>query len=169
MRIVPLLALAAASPALAEVEASSPTGFEVERKAIVAASPAEIYAEIGRIGEWWDPVHSYSGKSVNLRLELKAGGCFCEQLANGGSVKHMEVIYADPQNGVRLSGALGPLQSEAVAGTLGWSFRPVPGGTELLQYYRVSGAIRGGAQAVAPAVDQVVGAQFDRLVARLKK
>jgi hypothetical protein len=48
-----------------------------------------------------------------------------------------------------------------------WSFKPVAGGTELTQTYRVYGDIGGGADKIAPMVDQVLGGQFDRLRARL--
>jgi len=165
--LVPIAGLLAA-PAFAEVKSASVTGFEVERSAIVARTPAQVYAVIGDIGSWWDPAHTYSGKAANLRLDLKAGGCFCEALANGGSVQHLVVVYADPDHGIRLQGALGPLQSQAVTGTLSWSFKPVQGGTEIKQNYFVSGAIRGGAEAFAAPVDQVLGGQFDRLVTKLK-
>lgn len=160
--ILPLIL--AVSPAAAEVKSSSPDAFEVERKAVVVASPAEVYARIGRIETWWDAAHSYSGKAANLSLAARAGGCFCEKLDNGGSVEHMRVVYADPARGLRLQGGLGPLQSEAVTGTLSWSFSIVPGGVELTQSYVVSGAARGGLQNLAVPVDRVLGAQFDRLV-----
>jgi hypothetical protein len=169
MRSIFLLGLLAASPAFAEVKSSTAGGFEVERKAVVRASPEAVYAQIGRIGEWWNPAHSYSGKAANLRLELKAGSCFCETFGQGGSIEHMRVIYADPRTGVRLSGGLGPLQTEAVAGTLVWSFKPVEGGTEITQNYIVAGLVRSGIQGFAPAVDMVLGEQFDRLVSKLGK
>jgi hypothetical protein len=169
MRSILVLGLLAASPAVAEVKSSTPAGFEVERKAVVKASPETIYAQIGRIGEWWDPAHSYSGKAAGLRLELKAGGCFCESFGQGGTIEHMRVIYAEPKSAIRLSGGLGPLQTEAVAGTLVWSFKAVDGGTELTQSYIVSGLVRGGIQTYAAPVDMVLSQQFDGLLARLGK
>lgn len=169
MRSSLLLILLVASPALAEVKSSTPSGFEVERKAVVKATPEATYAQIGRIGEWWDPAHSYSSQTANLRLELRAGGCFCESFGNGGTIEHMRVIYAEPKSAIRLSGGLGPLQTEAVAGTLVWSFKAVEGGTELTQSYIVSGLVRGGIQTYAAPVDMVLSQQFDRLLARLGK
>lgn len=159
----------AVSPAAAAVKSSNPGAFEVERKAVIAASTAEVYARIGRIETWWDAAHSYSGKAANLSLEARAGGCFCEKLDNGGSVEHMRVVYADPARGLRLQGGLGPLQSEAAIGTLSWSFRTVTGGVELTQNYVVAGTARGGLQNLAGPVDQVLGGQFDRLVASFAK
>lgn len=167
MRILFLLLLAAGSPALGEVKSSSPTTFELEWRAVVAASPEQAYAQIGRIGEWWDVAHSYSGKAENLSLELRAGSCFCERTDDGGSVEHMRVVYAAPGAAVRMHGGLGPLQEEAVSGTFAWTLKPVAGGTEITQSYVVGGYVRGGADRFAPAVDQVLGGQFKRLVARL--
>lgn len=169
MRPVLLLGLLVSSPALAEVKSNTPAGFEVERKAVIKAAPEAVYAQIGRIGEWWDAEHSYSGQAANLRLDLKAGGCFCEAFGQGGTIEHMRVIYADSKTGIRLSGGLGPLQREAVTGTLAWSFTAVEGGTELTQSYILSGYARGGIQAYAAPVDKVLGEQFDRLVAKLPR
>jgi len=168
MRWIIAISLTVAVPAAAEVKSSGPNGFEVEKSFVVPVSPQNVYAQIGRIGEWWDVAHSYSGKPENLRLELKAGGCFCETLANGGSVEHMRVVYADPATGVRLQGGLGPLQSQAVVGTLSWSFKTVTGGTQVTQRYSVAGQATGGIASFAAPVDQVLGEQFARLEAKLK-
>lgn len=93
-----LLALAlTASPAWGEVKSSGPGSFEIENRAIVAATPAETWAALGRIGEWWESSHTYSGDAANLTLDLKAGGCFCEAVpADGGTIEHMRVIHARP-------------------------------------------------------------------------
>jgi hypothetical protein len=104
-----------------------------------------------------------------LRLDLKAGGCFCETLANGGSVEHMRVVYADPASGIRMQGGLGPLQSEAVTGTLSWSFKTISGGTQVTQRYTVAGQTAGGIASFAEPVDQVLGEQFARLEKKLKR
>ena len=169
MRKIVLLALLASAPAQAEIKSSTPAGFEVERKTFVLATPEAVYAQIGRIGEWWNPAHSYSGKAANLRLDLRAGGCFCESIGPGASVEHMRVIYADPKVGIRLSGGLGPLQKEAVTGTLSWSFKELGSGTEVTQNYIVSGYARGGLQGLAAPVDKVLSEQFDRMVEKLSE
>src|SRR5690606_24940351 len=135
MKRLLLVALLAPTPVAAEVKSSGAGHFEVERKAVVNATPAEIHAQLGRIAEWWNPEHSYSGKAQNLRMDLQAGGCFCETLDGGGSIEHLRIVYADPANGVRATGGLGPLQMEAVSGVLAWSFKRVEGGTEITQNY----------------------------------
>jgi hypothetical protein len=55
-------------------------------------------------------MHTFSGDAHNLSIDDKATGCFCEKLASGGGVRHMEVVCADPGKKLVLSGALGPLQ-----------------------------------------------------------
>jgi hypothetical protein len=74
----------------------------------------------------------------------RSSGCFCERLKDGGSVQHLQVVYAAPGEGLRLRGALGPLQTEGVDGTLSWTLKPVEGGTSLTQSYVVGGYIRSG-------------------------
>jgi uncharacterized protein YndB with AHSA1/START domain len=170
MRNMVLLAFSAAlvAPAQAEVKSATPAGFEIESKAVVGATPAETYAALGRIGEWWNSAHTYSGDAANMTLEAKAGGCFCETIVDGGgSIEHGRVIYAQPGETLRIQGALGPLQSEAVVGTLTWQLEPVDGGTEVTQSYVVSGYVRGGADKFAPIVDQVMGQQLAGLTRRL--
>jgi hypothetical protein len=167
MRHLVLIALAAASPAMAEVKSAAPAGFAVESRVVVAATPAEAYAQIVRIDQWWDAAHSYSGKAANLTLDARAGGCFCERLADGGSVEHMRVVSARPGAELRLQGGLGPLQAEAVTGSLSWSLKPAGRGTEIVQRYVVGGYVEGGADRVAPVVDQVLAGQLLRLQQKL--
>ncbi len=166
--ILALALVAAASPGAAAVKSATPTGFEVESRATVRATPAEAYAALGRIGRWWNSDHTYSGDAANLRLDLKAGGCMCEAIpADGGSIEHMRVVYARPGAALRLQGGLGPLQGEAVSGTLTWTLTPAAGGTEIVQTYIVGGNVRGGADKLAPLVDQVLAEQFSGLVKML--
>ena len=158
---------ALAAPAAAEVKSSSPAGFVVESKVTVAPNPAQAWAMLVRIGEWWNPAHSYSGKASSLRLEPKAGGCFCEKLSAGGSVEHMRVVYAEPPKTLRLQGGLGPLQAQAAAGTLTWTLKPVMNGTEIVQTYAVSGYFPDGTGKLAPGVDKVLAEQLARLQQKL--
>ena len=161
------LLLALAAPAAAEVKSATPTGFEVQSTLVVGATPEQTYIMLGRIGQWWGKDHTYSGDGANLSLDLRAGGCFCERLKGRGSVEHMRVVYAEPGKRLRLHGGLGPLQAEAVAGTLTWTLKAVPGGTEVTQSYVVGGFVRGGADKLAAPVDMVLGQQLQGLQRRL--
>lgn len=169
IRMIAATILLAAGPATAAVKSSTPAGFELESKAVVKASPAEAYAAAGRLGEWWNPSHTYSGKAANLSFDPRAGECFCERTDEGGTIEHGRIVYAQPGQALRLHGALGPLQASGVTGSLTWAFKAVPGGTEITQTYVVGGYVPGGADKLAPPVDRVMSEQFGRLVARLNR
>jgi uncharacterized protein YndB with AHSA1/START domain len=158
-----VLALAVTGPALAEVKSATPNGFEVASIVTIAAPADRVYSAFGEIGHWWSSSHTFSRDAANLSLELRAGGCFCERLKDGGSVQHLQVVYAAPGQGLRLSGALGPLQMEGVDGTLAWTLKPVEGGTSVTQSYVVGGYIRSGMEQWAPRVDRVLDEQLQRL------
>jgi uncharacterized protein YndB with AHSA1/START domain len=165
-RLAAALALAAASfssPASADVKSVAPSGFEVASAATIAASPERVYRAFGEIAKWWSPSHTFSRNAANLSIELRADGCFCERLKDGGSVQHMVVVYAAPGIGLRLRGALGPLQAEGVDGALSWALKPAAGGTSITQTYVVGGYIRAGMEQWAPRVDKVLGEQLERL------
>ncbi|CAA9484506.1 MAG: hypothetical protein AVDCRST_MAG91-190, partial [uncultured Sphingomonadaceae bacterium] len=168
MRFLALIGLAVATPAAAEVKASGEGGFAVEATRVVPATPAETYAALGRIGSWWNPSHSYSGKAENLSLQLRSGGCFCEKLADGGSVEHLRVVSARPGTLLRLTGGLGPLQGEGVNGSLTYALKPVAGGTEVSQTYVVGGFIRSGAVKLAPMVDAMLAETLSRFESSLR-
>lgn len=161
-------ALVAAAPADAEVVSASAGAFEISRSVTVPVTPDAAYGALGHVGRWWSSAHSYSGNAANMTLDLHAGGCFCEKLADGGSIEHMRVIAARPGRLLRLSGALGPLQAEAVAGVMSWTLAADPAGVRIVQTYSVSGHVRGGADKIAPAVDQVMGEQLQRLADYLR-
>ena len=158
-----ILASAIAGPALGEVKSVASNGFEVASAVTIAAPPDRVYSALGEIGLWWSSSHTFSHDAANLSIELRAGGCFCERLKNGGSVQHLQVVYAVPGEGLRLRGALGPLQMEGVEGTLAWSLKPAEGGTTIAQSYVVGGYIRGGMEQWAPKIDRVLDEQLQRL------
>lgn len=157
-------ALLIATPAAAEVTSSSESGFATRHSVTIKASPAQVYAALLQPQKWWNSQHSWSGDAANLSLDVRPGGCFCEKLPGGG-VEHGRVIFARPEQMLRLSAALGPLQGEAVSATLSWTLAAVPEGTRVTQDYVVGGYIRGGAARLASPVDSVVGEQLERLAA----
>ena len=161
-------ALASAVPAQAEVVQASASGFVVGGSATTAASAEEIWYFLVEPARWWSGEHSWSGDAANLRLAPEAGGCFCELLPQGGSVEHMRVIYATPGEMLRMAGALGPLQGEAVVGTLTIELSTATGGTEVSWAYVAGGHSRTAFPDMAGAVDMVLGEQMRRMVARLE-
>jgi hypothetical protein len=84
-------------------------------------------------------------------------------LEGGGSVRHLVVVYAEPGKTLRMAGALGPLQSMAVAGSLTWSLSKADNGTKAELTYTVGGYSPGGLQSLAAPVDKVLLNQLTRL------
>lgn len=161
--LVSLLLGMAAFTARAEVVNSSDSSFQVKSAFNINAPAARVYVAFSQIGHWWNPEHSWSGKAANLSLHPRAGGCFCEKLPEGGSVQHMTVVFAQPGKLLRLSGALGPLQPGALAGSMDWALADKGNHTELSLSYDVAGHYAGGLDKIAPAVDGVLTEQMNRL------
>jgi hypothetical protein len=155
-----LLLAPAAFPA---VQQTSETGFRTESVILVNARPEAAWRAFIRVANWWDPAHTWSGSSRNLRLDARAGGCFCEKLRDGGSVEHARVVFAQPGRLMRLDGALGPLQEMPVTGVLTYTFAPDGPGTRITMTYHVAGSLSLEAGKLAPIVDQVMQGQFERL------
>lgn len=162
------LAASVPAPVTAAVTAQADSGFSIENSVDVAASPAAVFALLGQPARWWNGDHSYSGNAGNLSLDARVGGCFCEALPRTGAVaagrvEHARVIHVAPASLLRLVGSLGPLQAEAVTGTLSFSLKAQGAGTKITMSYVLGGFVRGGAGALAEAVDQVLAEQLARL------
>lgn len=169
----PLLVLAClcsfgSGQASAEVADSSSAGFTVKIQTAIKASPKDVYNGILQVSRWWDPAHTFSHDAKNLSMDERAMGCFCEKLANGGSVRHMEVIYLAPGEIIRLSGALGPMQAIAAVGTLTFRITPAESGSQLALTYSAFGYQPTGMVSWAAPVDGVLQQQVARLKAFLE-
>ncbi|WP_225008644.1 SRPBCC domain-containing protein [Novosphingobium percolationis] len=163
-------------PAWADVIAKADNGFVVRAAARVTATPAEAWKMLVVPASWWSAQHTFSGDAANLSLDPVPGGCFCEKLplpkaaAKGeraGGVQHLRVVYANPGKALRLTGALGPLQSEALQGTLTITIKPMDGGSRVLFEYVVGGFMRYPVDEIAPAVDAMLSAQLVSLATKL--
>jgi uncharacterized protein YndB with AHSA1/START domain len=171
-----LLACCIAAPAQAEVTAKSDIGFVTSTTVdIPARSLDEVWQALLKPAKWWNPLHAWSGDADNLYLDAQAGGCFCELLplpkaaapgTRRGSIEHARVLAAMPPRLLRLTGALGPLQGEALNGTLTVVLKPLPdGGTRMTWSYVVGGFMRMKVEDIAPIVDRVLAEQAQRLAA----
>ena len=176
MKWAPALAVVMCSaPALAEVHDSAPGGFAVRATATVPAGAEEVWNELLDPADWWDGAHTFSSDAANLSLDPRAGGCFCELLPNAedttkeprGGVQHMQVVYIEKAKVLRMTGALGPLQSEPVNGVLTFVLKPDLAGTRINAEYSVGGYMRIPTEKIAPMVDRVFGQQVARLAAKL--
>ncbi|MEO1168904.1 MAG: SRPBCC family protein [Pseudomonadota bacterium] len=159
-----LAAFCFATPAAAEVTISD-QGFATSNSATVSATPEEVWAALIEPSRYWNGDHSWSGDAANFSLEPVAGGCFCETWGEGNSVEHMRVVMVQPGSILRLAGALGPLQSEGLAGALTWQLEPVDGGTRITQTMSVGGHMQFDRESFPPIVDSVVRQQLEGLAA----
>lgn len=163
--IAAAMIVASAVTPRADVVDAGATGFTVKIVRHVAAPPAKVFATAVGVGAWWAADHTYSGVAANLTIDPKPGGCWCEQLVNGGGVKHMEVVFVDPGKLLRFRGGLGPLLSMAATGSMTWEFKAAADGTDLTWTYAVTGYLPGGFEQLAPAVDGVLTSQLVNLKA----
>jgi len=154
-----------AVPALATVADVASSGFKVQVIAHIATPPDKVYSALIKPALWWSSEHTFSGNAANLTLDAKAGGCWCEKLAHGGSVMHLSVVYVDPGKVLRLRGALGPFQGNGVEGAMTWALKASGDGTDLSLVYAVGGYEKDGFEQWSKGVDGVLTDQ----VARLKR
>lgn len=161
-----LLIAGLVSSSAGEVVDSAASGFTSRNTAKVSAPPEVVYATLAdEVHEWWDAAHTYTADSTNISLDAEAGGCLCESLPGGGSVQHMEVVYAAPGKTIRLRGGLGPLQGMGATGAMTFDLQPSGEGTEITLTYVVGGysSAEGGLASLAAPVDGVVRGQLESL------
>lgn len=165
-------ALAGAGPAAAEVTRTTDSSFVSRHEAVVKATPKEVWLALISPAGWWQAAHTWSGDPKNLTLTPQAGGCFCEKIPEvdepgrftlEGSVEHMRVVQAYPEQALRMVGSLGPLQSEPVTGVLTIAISKVEKGTRIVWEYNVGGSMRYEVPVISKAVDGVMGAQVGAL------
>lgn len=166
--IIPiLLTLALSVPvnSKAAIADSSAFGFTVKYDSLVAVDAGRLYDIFCKdVGQWWDPSHTWSGKSENLYIQQYVGGCFGERWENGGSTRHMNVIYTQPGQLLRMEGGIGPLQQFPVNGVLTLELKPAGGKTRITLTYAAGGYVPGGITKFSGPVNFVLGAQFNRYI-----
>jgi len=166
-----LFAVLLSTPAAAKVHETASNGFVLRHAIEVPTTPEAAWDVFVTPAQWWSETYSFSQDAANFSLDPRAGGCFCEVLpskispnaAPRGSVEHLRVVYVEQPRAMRLSGALGPLQSSAVQGMLTVFFRPTGKGTRILMEYVVGGYLRKDPKALATTVDLVLSEQILRL------
>lgn len=144
-------------------------GFEVKIEHKVAVSNAKAYQQFLNVGQWWNGEHTWFGQSKNLSIDPRAGGCFCEIDGNKQAM-HMQVSYVDPNNELRMTGGLGPLQMLGVYGGMSWQFKKIDATSSTIIFnYKVIGTMEGGLKPLAPVVDKVLNIQLAGLVDKINK
>ena len=160
----PILLAVLCAQSRAEIREATAAHAAFQYAITVRAAPAQVYVALIDVPHWWSSKHTYSGDAANLRLDARAGGCWCEQLPGGGSVQHMTVTAARPGTQLRLAGALGPLQDGDLTGNMTWTLEPTKdGGTALTMSYLIDGYFPGGLDQLSGTVDQVLTEQVGRL------
>jgi hypothetical protein len=169
-----MAAFCSVTAAQAEVTNTADNGFTVQHQTVISGDSEAVWKAMISPSRYWNGDHSWTGNADNFYLIPQAGGCFCELIrttsddnikSSEGSVQHMRVIYAHNNKMLRLSGALGPLQGEAVVGTLTMQLQPQGKGTVARFTYKVGGYMEFPVGEIAPAVDSVIGEQLTRLSA----
>lgn len=164
LSLAAILCTCVAGGARGEIVSAAANGFSLRQVADAQSmAPPAVWAALSDIGKWWDPQHTYSGDSRNLTLEPYVGGCMCEKLSLYAGVEHAHVVYAQPAKTLRLKGALGPLQEFGVDGSMTWQIEPAGGGSRITLTYNVGGYADRPLADWAPIVDEVLGAQLQRL------
>lgn len=165
-----------ATPLAAEVTDSDERGFITRDEAVVETDLKETWLALISPAKWWSSAHTWSGDAANLTIRPQAGGCFCEKIPEDpdpdkisleGSVEHMRVIHAFPEKALRMSGGLGPLQSEPVTGVLTIVLSEVEDGTRIVWEYNVGGSMRYEVPVISKAVDGVMSQQLNGLAKML--
>lgn len=155
-------------PAAAEIIKSHSQGFIIRHEVTVAADLKQTWLALISPDTWWRKEHTWSGDAANLSIRPSAGGCFCERIPEvdepgrftlEGSVEHMRVLQSYPEAALRMSGALGPLQSEPVNGILTIALSTVDEGTRIVWEYNIAGYMRYEVPVIAKSVDGVIGLQ----------
>jgi len=141
---------------------SAANGFTIANKVIVKGTSQKAFDSIVKIGDWWSSAHTYTGNAKNMKIDLKAGGCFCETDGKQ-QVQHGTVVNVNPGKLLRLNAALGPFQEQGAVGALTFEIADAPEGVTVTMTFRAGGYFPQGMDKIAPGVDQVLVEQIGRL------
>ena len=161
---VTTLSLVLVGTARAEVKDAGANGFSIRIATPVNASPDAVWETLRAPQRWWSKEHTWSGNADNLYIDSQATGCFCEKLPGRGSVQHARLIFVDKGKMLRMEGAFGPLQGEAIVATLTFELSPDgDNATKVKMTYVAGGYSPTGFEKLAPLVDGVLSTQLDGL------
>ncbi|QBG37359.1 SRPBCC domain-containing protein [Litorilituus sediminis] len=163
-----VIALLVISPAShSEVISKADNGFVINIEVQVPVDTETAYLQFLKVSQWWHPDHTWFGKSENLTIDAKVGGCFCE-IEGDKQALHMLVTYVEPNKEVRMTGGLGPLQMLGVHGGMAWKFTHIDADkTKISFQYQVTGYVEGGLDKLADIVNKVQALQINRLQEKL--
>ena len=165
-----LLGVLLISPCVhAEIKDQAANGFTVENSQWVPVAPAQAWRGLVQdVGQWWPADHTWWGDASKLRIDARAGGCFCE-IDGDRQAWHMSVVFVEPNQLLRMSGGLGPLQGMGLSGALEWRLVEENQGTRITLWYRAGGYTPDDLRAFAKVVDKVQAQQLAGLAEHLRK
>ncbi len=151
------------STAEAEILDSSTQGFTFEFSLPIDGHLKLVFDGLTQdISQWWLADHTWYGRSENMSIQLRPGGCLCEVADEGRFTEHLRVVKVEPYSLIRFTGGLGPLQAEGVDGVMDWSLANSSDEqtTTLTVRYRVGGYTGNDLSRWAPAVENVLQQQM---------
>ena len=148
--------------ACAEVVKSAADGFIIQHNVSITHDKAKVFQTMtDKVGDWWNPDHSFSGNSGNMLIDAD---CFCERW-DGNLVRHLNTTIWLENSKVVMQGGLGPLKELGLDGTMVWSVSSAEeGGTNLSWKYYVNGFSEADLINLATVVDGVLKEQIGRLL-----
>jgi hypothetical protein len=158
--------MTATATATAEVIKSSDDGFISRHEVTIDRDKATVFKTMtSRLGEWWNPSHSFSSDAANMRVDVE---CYCERWG-GNVVRHLDTVMWIENSKVVMHGGLGPLKELGLSGTMIWSLERNDDATTTATWkYHVYGFSETGLSDLAMAVDGVLKEQIDRLAGHLR-
>ena len=162
--ILAALLIACMPVASGEVRDAAANGFTTVNEVVIRAERGAAWkAAVRDIGKWWSSDHTVSGDAARMSIEPTMQGCFCESLGEHAGVVHLTVTMVNPTVLLRMTGGLGPLGLMGLDGNMTWEFEDADEGTRVRFTYAVGGYSPTGLDAIAPAVDAVIGEALNRL------
>jgi hypothetical protein len=150
----------------AEVVRSTSDGFIVQQSVTVHRDRSMVFNTMtSKLGEWWDPAHSFSGDAGNMLIDQE---CFCERWGEN-LVRHLNTTIWLEDTKVIMEGGLGPLKELGLSGNMVWSLvSNEDTATTITWKYHVYGFSETDLPELATGVDGVLKEQIERLVNYLR-
>ena len=145
---------------------STAEGFIAQHTVTIKTDSAIVFETMtSKVGQWWNPDHSFSGNAGNMLIDDQ---CFCERW-DGNLVRHLNTVIWMENSRVVMEGGLGPLKELGLSGTMIWTLTANDDATTTLNWkYHVYGYGDTDLGALATAVDAVLAEQIGRLTGALE-
>ena len=133
MRAVPLIVLSiVATPASAAVLSAGDHGFEIQHSVNLVVPQPEAYNAFGRVGQWWNSEHTYSGDArQNDAPASRREAAFASRSMMAAASSICGSTFVQPGERIVLTGSLGPLLYEATTGVMDVKFERIAGGSRV--------------------------------------